>query len=1074
MNAPIYVEEISSHIPALHLLTSLGYTYLPPDEALVLRGGKLSQVILEPVLRDWLQAYNRAFYKGQEYPFTDQNIQMAINRLRDEPNDGLLSTNARLYDLLTLGTSLQQTIQGDKRSYTLQYIDWQNPANNVYHVSDEFSVERVGSHQTRRPDIVCFINGIPLAVIECKRPDLHSGAESPVVEAISQMVRNQKAEEIPGLFVFSQLLLAVSKNDALYATTGTPRKFWAIWREANPIDGSPLDETLLDQAIAPLINCPLSELEKQHLYDWRPYAYQIRREFDQIAAGGGRLPTVQDRAIYSLMRPERLLDIIYQFIVFDGGVKKIARYQQYFAVKATIQRVAHLNHQHTRTGGVIWHTTGSGKSLTMVMLGKALALHPNIPNPKVIIVTDRVNLDEQIWGTFHSCGKSVARADDGEDLVNLIQHSRADVITTVINKFDTAVRHKVRDENINIFVLVDESHRSQYGSFHAHMQKVFPKACYIGFTGTPLLKKEKTTAEKFGGFIHKYSMRQAVADEAVVPLLYEGRIVEMEVDQQQIDRWFERITRDLTEEQKVDLKRKFSRSEAISRAERRVAEIAYDISRHYRQNFQGTGFKAQLAAPSKAIALRYKAHLAEWGEVETAVLISPPDSREGHEEVDEAQEPALQAFWKKMMQQYGSEEAYNREIKASFAQADGLEILIVVDKLLTGFDEPRNRVLYIDKPLKEHSLLQAIARVNRLYEGKDHGLIVDYRGVLGQLNEAMQVYNALEAFDAADVQGAVNDAAAEVAKLPHYHNTLWDVFKTVPNRHDTEQMEQFLAPEDIRQRFYDALNNFAGALKTALGTLLFYEETPEQTIQRYKKDLAFFHNLRTAVRHRYAETIDYKEYEDKVRKLVDTHLQAEGVTTLTAPVNIFDVEAFDAEIARRQGAAAKADTIAYRMKRTITERMDEDPAFFRRFSQMIEETLKAYREGRISEVEYYQTMQQGLGEMRSGQTADLPPQLHRFKDAPAYYGVIKEPLTTYHIEPEQAATIAIQLEGIIEARKVRDWVGNSDVENRIRDDIEDYLYLLRDELGIPLNGADMDEIMDMVIDVARHRDRVYG
>ncbi|MFQ5419980.1 MAG: YgjP-like metallopeptidase domain-containing protein [Anaerolineae bacterium] len=258
-------------------------------------------------------------------------------------------------------------------------------------------------------------------------------------------------------------------------------------------------------------------------------------------------------------------------------------------------------------------------------------------------------------------------------------------------------------------------------------------------------------------------------------------------------------------------------------------------------------------------------------------------------------------------------------------------------------------------------------------------------------------------------------------------------------------MEQFLEPEDVRQRFYEALNNFAGALKVALGTAVFYDDTPEQRIKTYKKNLAFFHNLRTAVRHRYPETIDYKEHEDKVRKLVDTHLQAEGVTALTAPVNIFDVEAFDAEVARREGAAAKADTIAYRMKRTITEKMAEDPAFYRRFSQMIEETIKAYKEGRLTELEYYQKMQEGLGEMRSGKTADLPPQLTRFRDAPAYYGVIKEPLAAYRVDASRAADIAIKLEELVEARKVRDWAGNPDVENRIRNDIEDYLYALKDE-----------------------------
>lgn len=1065
-----YLEEISSQIPALQLFMALGYRYLPPAEALTLRYGRASQPLLEPILTDWLRTHNQVVYKGQRHDFSGSNIQTAISRLRDEPNDGLLSTNQRLYELLTLGTSLPQTIDGDKRSYSLRYIDWHQPENNVYHVTDEFIVARPGSQETCRPDIVCFVNGIPLVVIECKRPDLNSGGDKPTDEAISQMLRNQRSEYIPHLFVYSQLLLAISKNHAYYATTATIKKFWSLWREETTATGG-YDEVAVDQAIMPLINRSLSELEKQQLYDHRPFAPRIRREFDEIAQGGGRLPTAQDQLLYALLRPQRLLKLIYQYIIFDGGKKKIARYQQFFAVEATVNRVAHLNHQHERTGGVIWHTTGSGKSLTMVMLAKALALHPNIPNPKTVIVTDRVNLDEQIWGTFKACGKNVVRADSGHDLVQQIRHGRADVITTVINKFDTAVRRETQDDNINIFVLVDESHRSQYGEFHTKMRRVFPRACYIGFTGTPLLQKEKRTAEKFGGFIHKYTMRQAVDDGAVVPLLYEGRIVELEVDQQQIDRWFERVTHGLTEEQKVDLKRKFSGKEMVSRAQKRVYEIAYDISRHYSEHWQGSGFKAQLATPSKAVALKYKQYLDEWGLVSSAVLISPPDTREGYEDVDESQEPALQAFWRQMMQRYGSEEAYNREIKAAFAAADGVEILIVVDKLLTGFDEPRNRILYVDKPLKEHGLLQAIARVNRLHEGKDEGFVIDYRGVLGELNKAMQTYNALEAYDAEDVAGTLNDVSQEIALLPHYHNILWGIFKTVPNQHDTEQLERFLEPEDVRQQFYEALNHFAHSLQVALASVTFYEETAEATIDRYKRDLRFFHNLRTSVRRRYAETIDYKEYEEKVRKLVDAHLQAGGVSTLTQLVNIFDVAAFDAEVARVEGAAAKADTIAYRLKRTITENMAQDPAFYRRFSQMIEETIAAYRAGRIDEIAYLQRMQQGMAEMRQGMAPDLPEKLLRYRDAPAYFGVIKEALAVYQVLEEHTADVAIKLEDIIENCKVRDWAGNEDVENRIRDDMEDYLYDLQKEQGIPLTGTDMDEIMDAVIAVARHRDR---
>jgi type I restriction enzyme R subunit len=1064
---PSFLEELSSQIPALQLLTAMGYIYLTPAEALAARGGKPGSVILDGILEPWLASHNQVVYKDQNLPFASSAIRQAVQTLADAPlAAGLIPANQAVYELLTLGTSLKQTVDGDSKSFSLHYIDWQHPERNVYHVTDEYAVEKPGSHETRRPDIVLFVNGIPLVVVECKRPDLDTGEGSKAFEeAISQMLRNQRADEIPNLFLYSQLLLGISVNDAWYGTTCTPKRFWSIWNEPDDIEAE----------VGRLINRPLSQADRQRLYGWRKYARQVRAYFDDLAAAGDRLPTPQDRTLYSLLRPERLLELIYQFIVYDGGAKKIARYQQYFAVKDTVARVAHLNQQGTRTGGVIWHTTGSGKSLTMVMLAKALALHPNIRNPRVVIVTDRVNLDAQIWGTFKACGKTVARASSGNDLAAMIRRGNVDIITTVINKFETADKVRVRDAGVNVFVLVDESHRSQYGGIHAKMRQVFKKACYIGFTGTPLLKKEKSTADKFGGFIHKYTMRQAVEDGTVAPLLYEGRMAELAVDQASIDKWFERVTRGLSDEQKRDLKRKFSRAEQVSQAEQRIRQVAYDIGEHFVATWQGTGFKAQLATSSKAVALKYKRYLDDFAMVTSEVVISPPDTREGNEEVD-AKIPELETFWKQMMARYGNEDNYNREIIEDFGREDGVEILIVVDKLLVGFDEPRNTVLYLDKPLKEHSLLQAISRVNRLFEGKDFGYIVDYRGVLGELNEAMDTYNALEGFDVEDVAGTFSDIGQEVARLPQLHSDLWDVFKSVPNQQDMEALQQFLAPEDVRQQFYDALTAYARCLKVALSTVAFYENTPEPRVATYKRDLQRFHALRLAVKQRYAETIDYRDYERKVRKLLDSHIQSSEVAVVVEQVNIFDAEAFEAELARLPTPAAQADTIAHRVKRTVTEYMERDPAFYERFSRLIDETIRAYREGRLSEAEYLRQTREILKTVQTGHDESIPHSLRRYRDAPAYYGQIRDPLSRYAVPgvtmDDLSAEVAIHLEEIIEAHKIRDWAGNLDVRNQIKLAMEDYLYSVKGRYGLALSGGDMDLILDGVLNVARHRDRM--
>lgn len=644
MSVSAYREEISSQIPAAQLLINLGWQYLTPAEALALRGGKERNVVLTGVLEPWLRGHNQIRTKGQAHAFSDANIGEALDRLVNEPLQSLIVTNERIYELLTLGTSMTQTIDGDRKSYALHYIDWQHPEHNVFHVTEEFSVERQGSHQTRRPDLVLFVNGIPLVIIECKRPDLDLQGEKAVAEAVSQMLRNQDEGEIPQLF-----------------------------------------------ALVRLVNGNLAKGER-----------------------------------------------------------------------------------------------------------------------------------------------------------------RADIITTVINKFDQLARQKVADAGSNIFVLVDESHRSQYGTMHAKMQQVFPNACFIGFTGTPLTKAEKSTAKKFGDFIHKYPMRQAVADQAVVPLLYEGRIVEQNVDKDQLERWFERTTRHLSDEQKADLKRRMSSSEAINATEQRIKEIAYNIAEHYIKNWRGTGFKAQLASASKRIGLKYLRYLKAEG-IQVALVVSPPDTREGHEEVGE-EAPEVQVFWKQMMDRYGSEETYNREVVASFGRADGIEILIVVDKLLTGFDEPRNTVLYIDKPLKEHTLLQAIARVNRLFERKDFGHIIDYRGVLGELNEAMNLYDALAEYDAEDIAGTMANVGAEIARLPQLHSDLWAVFTGVANPNDREALERHLEPEDRRQRFYEALTDFAQTLRVDLSSVTFYETTPEARIQHYKDDLRFFHHLRQIGRCRTGES----------------------------------------------------------------------------------------------------------------------------------------------------------------------------------------------------------------------------
>lgn len=1066
---PTFKEDYVSQIPALQLLMNLGYSYIPPEKAFKLRGQRLHNVVLTEVLEAQLHKLNQINFKAQHHEFSDTNIQEAIRRLTEVPNEGLVRTNEKLYELLTFGTTLTQSIEGDTKSFSLKYIDWEHPENNVFHVTDEFEVERSRSNQTRRPDIVCFVNGIPLVVIECKRPDKTSeDKKKAVYVGISQHLRNQREEEIPHLFHYSQLLASIDRNNALFGTTNTPLEFWALWREQHA--------EALEPVIRELINKPLGDGDKDELFRHREDGIWARKYFDELEMAGERFVTAQDQFLYHLMRPTRLLELIYQYIVFDGGIKKIARYQQYFAVKETVERVTQLNLEGTRTGGVIWHTTGSGKSLTMVMLAKVLSLRPEITNPKVILVTDRVNLDKQIHNTFRACGKNVVKAGSGEHLSRLVRDTSVDIITTIIDKFEGVTKRNDPDPSINIFVLVDESHRSQYGVTHATMRLVFPNACYIGFTGTPLLKKEKSTAARFGSFIHSYSIRQAVIDEAVVPLLYEGRMAELEQNQASIDLWFERVTKDLTEEQKVDLKRKFSRKDVINQADQRIQQIAYDIIEHYTANFKGTGFKSQLAAQSKAIALKYKEYLDDFGGIRSAVIISPPDTREGNETVNESVPPKLQAFWNSVIAQYGTEEKYEDAMLDSFSHETGIELLIVVDKLLAGFDEPRNTVLYLDKPLKEHGLLQAISRVNRLFEGKQFGYIVDYRGVLGELNETLQTYDALAGFDPEDVIGTIFDVGQVIAQLPQLHSALWSIFQPVANKQDVEQLERFLEPENRRQEFYKALQAYAKALQVALATVDFFRTTPEADVNRYKRDLAFFNNLRSSVKLRYAETVDYGVYEKQIRKLMDRHIASPTVVAITEQVNIFDTEAFEAVVEQAGGQAAKADTIAYQMKRSISEKMEQDPAFYKKFSDLIEETIEAYKQERIEEAEYYKQVKGLYSTFTDGRETLLPTNLRHRKHAAAYYGIIGESLkphaSTGLDADVLAADVALQVEEIIEQMKIRDWVYNSDVQNRMRNALDDCLIEFKEHHQLPLTWDEIDAIVEQIVHTAKQRNNL--
>lgn len=1068
LTTPPFTEDAISQLPALHLLQKLGWTLLTPAEALKLRGGRKGEVILRLVLEQQLEAINGFEYRGQAYRFDRSAIEEGIRALTNLGDDGLLRTNEKVWELLRFGKAVPQTVDGDTKSFQLRFVDWERPERNVFQVSDEFTVESFGATETRRPDVVLFVNGIPFAVVECKRPG-HVGGEDPLEAAIAQQLRNQREQEIPKLFHYAQLLFALAVNQAKYGATGTPLPFWQGWRE----------QVRPEAELGELLRTPLTVDEAERTFASDPHRFKgataatARAWLDGIVAAG-RVPSEQDRLLWAVAEPKRLLALASRYTVFEAGARKLARYQQYFAVEEILGRVAIPEAGGLRRGGLVWHTQGSGKSLTMVMLAEALLTRFASLSPRILLVTDRVDLDDQIYGTFVASGVAAAQARTGRHLLELLTGARTQVVTTLLHKFEAAVNAKdtVLDSP-DIFVLVDEGHRSQTGQFHAAMRRVLPRACFIGFTGTPVFKSQLPTIDRFGGLIGSaYTIDQAVADKAVVPLLYEGRYVRQHVDQVSMDEWFKKYTAGLTEEQRADLKRKYSTADQLNRTEQKVRAIAWDVSEHFQTNFKGAGFKGQLVTPSKATALMYKRFLDEFGMVTTEVLISPPDSGEGDEDAA-AGKRAVAEFWEQMMKRYGNESRYQKDLTSRFKSAEDPEIIIVVDKLLTGFDAPQNAVLYLTRSLKDHKLLQAIARVNRVSEGKDVGLIVDYYGILEHLDEALDQYTGAASGDfQAHLQEVLQPLEHAVRELPQRHSDVWEVFKTVARKDDQEAMEQYLGVEAERQRFYERLTAFANTLRLALACVEFHEDTDPEKIARYRRDLKYFMQLRASVARRYAETVDFKQYQAPIQKLLDTYVGAGQVETLIEPVSILDKEAFAKEVEAVEDPRAKAEVIANRVRRAIHEHLDEDPVFYKRFSELIDKTLAEAEAERISQLDLLAAMEDIRDRVRDRRAyEDVPEVLKSREVAKSYYDVLRDQFGAARITvPEdEAATLAAVVDDVIQAKRKVDWADDVDVQNQMKIAIEDELFTFKRAHGLELDFDTIDRLLDRIIDVARRR-----
>lgn len=1090
---PKFEEEYIAKLPALTLMTNMGWSFLSPEQALAARGGKLDQVVLRDELHRVLKT-RRFHYAGSDHPLSEKSIENIISEVCSPAlNEGLRQANQRMHNHLLYGITVTEFVDGRKTSQTVELVDWKNIANNSFLVTEEFRVTRTGGigsshYDCRKPDIVGFVNGIPMVVIEAKRP-VSQGKKGPTIEeGISQNLRNQMHDEIPHLFVYSQILLSINGNDGRYATCGTPLKFWGGWRE----------EDITDAEMLAVKNRKLTAQQVSGLFSHRKP--EDLHWYQNLISGGQLAVTGQDQMLISLLLPARLLEMTRLYTLFDTKVGRvIARYQQVFGIKRLTDRIKIKNAHGGREGGVIWHTTGSGKSLTMVLFSKALLLDESLKACRFIVVTDRVDLQSQLSKSFVSGGELAGKNDykhamatSGARLAQQIGQGKQRIIFSLIQKFTSATElPECHNDDANIVVLIDEGHRSQGGENHIRMKMALPNAAFVAFTGTPLLKDDKTT-NKFGPIVHAYTMQRAVEDKAVTPLLYEERKPELNVNEKAVDSWFDRITLGLSDAQRADLKRKYSRKGAVQSADDRLRLIALDVANHFSKHITG-GLKGQLACDSKLSAIKFKQYLDEAGLFESAVVMSPPDTREGNTAIDEATLPEVSKWWKDNV---GSqdERKYTQKLITRFEKDENLKLLIVVDKLLTGFDEPLNTVLYIDKSLKGHNLIQAIARVNRLHDKKKEGLLIDYRGVLAELDTTIAKYQDLASrtqggYDINDIDGLYHQMSSEYKRLPLLYRTLWAIFDGVVNKSDTEQLRQALVPKmeqrngefvDIhlkaREDFYEALSEFASCLKVALQSATFFEDNDFTDADRnhYKDTVRQLSQLRRQIKEDAGETVDYDEYAEQVKKLLDKHVV--GVQ-IQEPEAVYDVSKMGRQKPKTPDTSwsedktrNETDIIKTRVTKMIEQELHDDPYAREKFSVLLLKTIEEAEKQFDHPAKQYLLYTEFMQDVENRRLQDIPDVFGSNKHAQAYYGVFKKTLPQVFASADQQVEkkwveLAFIVDTAVDRAVTENSINTQNIEAEIRKNLLTMLFHECKRVGAGINQVNI--IVESVVQITR-------
>ncbi|RIU93434.1 type I restriction endonuclease subunit R [Oceanobacillus picturae] len=927
-------------------LQKLGYTYVHGVELDKERTSQI-EVVLKERLTESIQRLN---------PWINENnLNKVVRSITHMEAVSLMEANQHFHELLINQLSVQQDVGSGRKNQTVKLIDFDNINNNDFIITNQLSYTH--ANDTIRPDIMLYVNGLPLVVIECKSPALPPDEQ--IGQGVKQLRRYQQVNET--LFHYNQFLISTSNDRAKVGTIGAKVQHFSTWKEPYPL-------TVQDV---------------------------------------GENPTAQDILTIGILEKERLFDIILNFIVYepeDGRViKKMARYQQYRAVNKAVERIMTGEHPQAR-GGVVWATQGSGKSLAMVFLSMKLRRMKQLENPVIVVVTDRQDLDTQITATFKRCGfPNPQQAESVDQLKTLLRQGPGATVMTLVQKFQTNEdeEYPLLTDSENVIVLVDESHRTQYSSLAMNMRIGLPNATYIGFTGTPIDKEDKSTVRTFGTYIDKYPIEKAVEDGATVPIFYEARLIDLHVQGETIDTLFDRFFRDYSDEDKERIKQKYVTEEALTASPKRLKTVVPDIIDHYEKHIQPNGFKAQIVSISREAAVAYKKLLDELSDYESAVIISS-----GHNDKEEMKRYALsRAEEKEMIQRFKKP-----------LEEDRLAFLIVCDKLLTGFDAPIEQVMYLDKPLKEHNLLQAIARTNRTYDKKTHGLIVDYYGVSRFLEEALGIFHE------EDIKGAMHHVDEEIPRLQSRHRRVMQFFDYI-NKSDLEANLKVLEPEDIRNTFDTAFKKFSESMDMVM---------PSPKAQPYVDDLKWLGKIRKLAKSRYYVddgTMDISDCGGKVRELIEEYVYASTPEILFEPVNIL-TNKFEEKLDEIKTPEAKAAEMEHAIKYEIRIKLEENPVKYTSLKERLElliEQRKA-RQLTIEELlEEYHAMREEMMDM------EQESQSFGLKDAKQlpFYQLLEQQIPV-EMEQESLKDLTEIITDIIQDNAVIDWIEKEDVKREMR------------------------------------------